>query len=209
MYKEDCNHGEFNDRYFFNHDRKRCEHFHWGGCRSSSENFFIAMGECRELCEAPSRELSQACLEPFDDTYRDSCSADGRYKQYYYFDHAAGACRMFWFGNCRGTGQNIFPSLDSCEWTCVRNRDERISADGRYKQYYYFDHAAGACRMFWFGNCRGTGQNIFPSLDSCEWTCVRNRDERISEIEPYEEFPDPEMNYQCLLPKEIGTCKET
>ncbi|VDK77465.1 unnamed protein product [Cylicostephanus goldi] len=29
------------------------------------------------------------------------------------------------------------------------------------------------------------------------------------EVEPYEELPDSKMNYQCLLPKEIGTCKET
>ncbi|KHJ85215.1 Kunitz/Bovine pancreatic trypsin inhibitor domain protein [Oesophagostomum dentatum] len=58
-YKEDCRHGEYSDRYFFNHERKRCEHFHWGGCQSSSENFFLSMGGCRDLCEEPARELSR------------------------------------------------------------------------------------------------------------------------------------------------------
>ncbi|KHJ89471.1 Kunitz/Bovine pancreatic trypsin inhibitor domain protein [Oesophagostomum dentatum] len=48
-YKEDCRHGEFSDRYFFNHERKRCEHFHWGGCQSSSENFFLSMAGF-EIC---------------------------------------------------------------------------------------------------------------------------------------------------------------
>ncbi|KAK5974562.1 hypothetical protein GCK32_006967 [Trichostrongylus colubriformis] len=104
---------------------KKCEAIHWGGCQSSSQNFFTSATECKELCESPPRELTQSCLEPFNDSYRDSCSTDGRFKQYYYFDLSTSACKMFWFGNCRGTGQNIYPTLESCQWICERRHNER------------------------------------------------------------------------------------
>ncbi|KHJ86816.1 Kunitz/Bovine pancreatic trypsin inhibitor domain protein, partial [Oesophagostomum dentatum] len=103
-YKEDCRHGEFSDRYLFNHERKRCEHFHWGGCQSSSENFFLSVGGCRDLCEEPARELSRKFSEAMNTRI----------------------FMQFKYGNCRGTSQNIFPTLDLCEWTCERRRDERI-----------------------------------------------------------------------------------
>ncbi|EYB92941.1 hypothetical protein Y032_0188g1149 [Ancylostoma ceylanicum] len=218
IYIEDCRHGEFSDRYFFNHNRKRCEHFHWGGCQSSSENFFVDMEQCRELCESPARELSQSCLEPFDDAYRGSCSRDGRYKQHFYFDQAVGACRMFWFGNCRGTSQNIYPTLELCQWTCERRRDERTPAyctdefdekykdsceGGQWRERAYFDQETGECTTFWWDGCTSTSQNFFSDLKACQTLCEH------SGYEPYERMPDPDTKYRCLLPKEIGKCKET
>ncbi|EPB73257.1 Kunitz/Bovine pancreatic trypsin inhibitor domain protein [Ancylostoma ceylanicum] len=155
IYIEDCRHGEFSDRYFFNHNRKRCEHFHWGGCQSSSENFFVDMEQCRELCESPARELSQSCLEPFDDAYRGSCSRDGRYKQHFYFDQAVAYC----------TDEFDEKYKDSCE-------------GGQWRERAYFDV--------------GCAHLKFPLG-----------------YEPYERMPDPDTKYRCLLPKEIGKCKET
>ncbi|KAK6020034.1 Kunitz/Bovine pancreatic trypsin inhibitor domain protein, partial [Ostertagia ostertagi] len=84
--------------------------------------------------------LSESCLEPFNDSYRNSCTSDGRFKQYYYFDLSTNSCRMFWFGNCRGTSQNIYPTLESCQWICERRRDEQVPApcsdafDDKYKE---------------------------------------------------------------------------
>ncbi|WKY11344.1 hypothetical protein Q1695_003144 [Nippostrongylus brasiliensis] len=185
-YKEDCRHGEFTTRYFFNHNLKKCETFYWGGCKSSSQNFFSSLGQCEQLCESPPRELTQACLEPFDDGYRKSCSPDGRFKQYYYFDLGTSTCRMFWFGNCRGTGQNIFPSLESCQWICDRHREERIPAScsdafddkykescrgGQWKEKVYFDHGTGKCTQFWWDGCTSTSQNIFSNMKTCEAHC--------------------------------------
>ncbi|KAK6050064.1 Kunitz/Bovine pancreatic trypsin inhibitor domain protein [Cooperia oncophora] len=185
-YLEDCRHGEFSTRYYFNFGRKKCESIHWGGCQSSSQNFFVTQDQCEQLCESPPRELAQSCLEPFNDGYRDSCSNDGHFKQHYYFDLTSNTCRMFWFGNCRGTGQNIYPTLESCQWICERRHDERVPAscsdafDEKYKEScrggewvekVYFDHGTGKCVQFWWDGCTSPSQNIFSDLKTCQGFC--------------------------------------
>ncbi|XGW02649.1 hypothetical protein V3C99_014581 [Haemonchus contortus] len=215
-YLEDCRHGEFSSRYYFNYGRKKCESIYWGGCQSSSQNFFATLGQCEELCESPSRELAQSCLEPFNDSYRNFC--DGLFKQYYYFDLSTSSCRMFWFGNCRGTGQNIYPSMESCQWICERRRDERVPAscsdafDEKYKESCrggewvekaYFDHGSGKCVQFWWDGCTSPSQNIFNDLKTCQGFCEQPDNEILGEP------PGQETKYRCLQPLEVGTCKET
>uniref|UniRef100_A0A158PC57 Kunitz/Bovine pancreatic trypsin inhibitor domain protein n=1 Tax=Angiostrongylus cantonensis TaxID=6313 RepID=A0A158PC57_ANGCA len=186
VYHEDCRHGEFSDRYYFNHERKECKSFQWGGCQSPSQNFFATLDRCKELCESLPQEFAQSCLEPFDDGYRGSCSSDGRFKEYYYFDHLTSTCQMFWFGNCPGSSHNIYPTLGFCQWICERHRDERkptycsdkfdptyrhSCGDGHWVEKAFFDHETGRCNTFWWDGCISTSQNIFNDLRTCQKLC--------------------------------------
>ncbi|KAE9421576.1 hypothetical protein Angca_004728, partial [Angiostrongylus cantonensis] len=218
VYHEDCRHGEFSDRYYFNHERKECKSFQWGGCQSPSQNFFATLDRCKELCESLPQEFAQSCLEPFDDGYRGSCSSDGRFKEYYYFDHLTSTCQMFWFGNCPGSSHNIYPTLGFCQWICERHRDERkptycsdkfdptyrhSCGDGHWVEKAFFDHETGRCNTFWWDGCISTSQNIFNDLRTCQKLC---------EDQGYEypgKLPDSDTSYRCLLQLAIGTCKET
>ena len=75
--------------------------------------------------------LSEACLEPFDEHYKDQCNG-GRWRQFYFYDREvtfdiyfleeslakARLCRAFWFDGCKGDSQNIFTNYDTCRSVC-------------------------------------------------------------------------------------------
>ncbi|ULT90432.1 hypothetical protein L3Y34_008636 [Caenorhabditis briggsae] len=216
-YLEDCRHGEFTNRFYFDHDRKKCVAFHWGGCQSKSQNFFADMTVCQDLCESPPRELTQACIQPFDKNYENSCSAE-QPQQYYYFDASSGICKMFWFGNCKGENENIFSTLESCQWICERKREERkpaICADkfdhkytescgnSQWKEKWYFDQSSGDCTSFWWDGCTSSSQNIFPDEKSCTSNCKHPGFEISSKL------ASQDSKFRCLEPVEIGNCQET
>ncbi|VDD88243.1 unnamed protein product, partial [Enterobius vermicularis] len=169
-YLKKCWSGPYEKRYFFNHEKKQCELFYYGGCMSTSKNIFLSYDECEDLCETPSYELFTlkfiisiykcikfdstkindicfiffpgACYQPFDFKYEESCSSDGSYKIQYYYDQNAKQCRMFWFGNCKRDSENIFPTLATCQWICER----RILNDIPKKCIDKFDrHYADSC----------------------------------------------------------------
>ncbi|CAB3398665.1 unnamed protein product [Caenorhabditis bovis] len=217
-YLEDCRHGEFTSRFYFDHDRKKCVAFHWGGCQAKSANFFTDMRRCQELCESPPRELTQACVQPFDESYTKSCS-NSRPQQYYYFDMHSGICKLFWFGNCKGENQNIFSTLESCQWICERKREERAPAmcadkfdpkytescsDGKWIEKWYFDQSSGDCVSFWWDGCTSPSQNIFPDEKSCTSNCQHPGFEISSQL-----ATDDGSQYRCLEPVEIGSCQDT
>lgn len=56
-YLKKCWSGPYEKRYFFNHEKKQCELFYYGGCMSTSKNIFLSYDECEDLCETPSYEL--------------------------------------------------------------------------------------------------------------------------------------------------------
>ncbi|CAO4380211.1 unnamed protein product [Caenorhabditis nigoni] len=216
-YLEDCRHGEFTNRFYFDHDRKKCVAFHWGGCQSKSQNFFADMTVCQDLCESPPRDLTQACIQPFDKNYENSCSAE-QPQQYYYFDSSSGICKMFWFGNCKGENENIFSTLESCQWICERKREERkpaICADkfdhkytescgnSQWKEKWYFDQSSGECTSFWWDGCTSSSQNIFPDEKSCTSNCKHPGFEISSKL------ASEDSKFRCLEPVEIGNCQET
>ena len=58
-YEEDCRNGNFEERFRFDHDRKQCDPFWYGGCKSESENIFLDLDKCESLCERPHRDLSR------------------------------------------------------------------------------------------------------------------------------------------------------
>ncbi|CAJ0961766.1 unnamed protein product, partial [Mesorhabditis belari] len=217
-YLGDCRNGKFENRFYFDLNTKQCISFHWGGCRSDSRNFFADFSECQRVCENPPRELVQSCLEPFDNGYEKSCLSDGRYHQYYFYDINTHSCKMFWFGNCRRTNQNIFPSLSTCQWVCERDAHEKKQdacldefdpkyedscGQGIWMEKWRFDHSTGRCKSFWFDQCVSKSQNIFPDEASCKSQCEKPGLNQLSR------FNDTESNFRCLEPKTIGECKET
>ncbi|KAI1713355.1 kunitz/Bovine pancreatic trypsin inhibitor domain-containing protein [Ditylenchus destructor] len=189
-YKDDCMGGRFSVRYYFDHERKQCQIFHYGGCPSafSSRNIFTRYEECIELCETPTKSMSRACSKALDPVYRRPCFNHNVFSQYYYYDHKTESCRMFWYGNCKHSkNENIFSTLQSCQWLCEKRKAQKVPAhclerfDDNYRQAcnqgrqwrrkWYFDHNTGQCRQFWFDGCVGKSQNIFPSQLSCQNTC--------------------------------------
>uniref|UniRef100_A0A0N5AWV6 Kunitz/Bovine pancreatic trypsin inhibitor domain protein n=1 Tax=Syphacia muris TaxID=451379 RepID=A0A0N5AWV6_9BILA len=206
----------YEQRYYFNHEKKQCELFYYGGCSSNSKNIFLTYKECKDLCERPSNELFRACYEPFDHDYEKSCSTDGTYRMQYYYDNEIKQCRMFWYGNCKKTSENIFPTLATCQWICERRKIEEIPRkcidkfDKHYadscnaevwKEKWYFDHTTGLCSPFWYGGCKSDAQNIFDDLDTCLWLCEKPGN---STTIAYMIDDD----YKCLEDLDIGYCDE-
>ncbi|KAJ1367506.1 EGF_CA [Parelaphostrongylus tenuis] len=60
----------------------------------------------------------------------------------------------------------------------------------------------GKCAIFWWDGCISTSQNIFNDLKTCRKLC-EDQGYEISE-----QLPDPDTNFRCLMPLEIGSCKE-
>ncbi|TKR86954.1 hypothetical protein L596_011446 [Steinernema carpocapsae] len=218
-YKSDCNKGRFEQRYYFDHKTKSCTIFYYGRCISSSKNIFVDYSECKELCETPGKELLRSCSQPFDHSYQQSCSADGQFQQYYYYDHGTQSCRMFWYGNCRGSNENIFPTIHTCQWLCERKSEEKIPMhcldkfDTRYEQscgigawreMWFFDHASGMCKNFWYDDCISASQNIFSSKENCQNLCELPA----LPYEPPATQKREEESYRCLEEREVGHCRE-
>ncbi|PIO73989.1 Kunitz/Bovine pancreatic trypsin inhibitor domain protein, partial [Teladorsagia circumcincta] len=96
---------------------KKCQLLYWGGCQSSSQNFFTSLDQCEDLCESPPRELAPPCSDAFDDKYKESCRG-GEWVEKVYFDHGTGKCVHFWWDGCTSPSQNIFNDLKTCQSFC-------------------------------------------------------------------------------------------
>ncbi|CAI4220842.1 unnamed protein product, partial [Auanema sp. JU1783] len=144
--------------------------------------------------------------------------AEGRFQQFYYFDHSSHTCKMFWYGNCKGENQNVFPSLETCQWICERHVEERIPShcatkfdvkyqescgNGEWQEKWFFDQLTGECSSFWWDGCTSSSQNIFPDQQSCKRHCVHPGYAVESRL------PDPQTKFRCLEPIEVGNCRET
>ncbi|KIH58268.1 Kunitz/Bovine pancreatic trypsin inhibitor domain protein, partial [Ancylostoma duodenale] len=89
---------------------------------------------------------------------------------------------------------------------CTDKFDEKYKDScegGQWRERAFFDQEAGECATFWWDGCTSTSQNFFSDLKACQSVCEHPGHE------PYERMPDPDTKYRCLLPKEIGKCKET
>uniref|UniRef100_A0A914CXM6 Uncharacterized protein n=1 Tax=Acrobeloides nanus TaxID=290746 RepID=A0A914CXM6_9BILA len=85
---------------------------------------------CQWLCEEQPRYSSKACMEPFDEHYRDECNG-GKWKQQYFYDKSIKKCSAFWFDGCTGTSQNLFQDEITCIETCERAANEYDEAHRR------------------------------------------------------------------------------
>ncbi|KJH52303.1 Kunitz/Bovine pancreatic trypsin inhibitor domain protein [Dictyocaulus viviparus] len=149
-------------------------------------------------------------MNPFDHVYLEDCR-HGEFSDRYYFNNQL-------FGNCPSTGQNIYPTLELCQWICERRRDQRTSVscidrfdttykdscgNGQWIEKSYFDHETERCQTFWWDGCISESQNIFMDLKSCQKHCENPG------FDSSKRLPEPDKKYRCLLPLMIGTCKET
>uniref|UniRef100_A0A7E4W475 Kunitz/Bovine pancreatic trypsin inhibitor domain protein n=1 Tax=Panagrellus redivivus TaxID=6233 RepID=A0A7E4W475_PANRE len=232
-YLGDCRNGAFEIRYYFNHAAKRCDSFYFGGCRSESRNLFMDLGECQSVCETAPKDITAYCRQPFDPQYKKLCNKGGHYTQYYYFDQATDSCKMFWYGNCKSTSQNIFATIETCQWLCERKRDHKVPRHcqdkfdskyreacngGKWVERYFFDHLNGQCRPFWYDGCISDSENIFTSKESCVSLCeaptasattaLTTTTTTTTEMPQISQVELEKESIRCLEPLAVGNCKE-
>ncbi|KAI6213144.1 hypothetical protein M3Y94_00115600 [Aphelenchoides besseyi] len=222
-YLDNCNNGRFELRYFFNHERKDCELFYYGGCKSKSKNIFDSYNTCQELCSTASRYTTKACLQPFDPVYRDSCDRrTGTYALYYYYDQSTQACRSFWYGNCKGKSENLFADLKTCQWLCETKPEQKVPNNcldrfdenyrkpcnrGAWTKRWYFEHESGQCKSFFYDGCVGQSQNIFMEEEDCKNLCELPALPTEGTIEAISEASAEEKEaHRCFEPLSIGNC---
>ncbi|XGW06263.1 hypothetical protein V3C99_016516 [Haemonchus contortus] len=116
-YRNQCLNGNWQQRYYFDHASLTCRQFWYDGCRSDSRNMFEDHLTCQWLCESQPMYKSRACLQDFDNHYRDQCNG-GRWRQQYYFDRNVKRCIPFWYDGCTGESENLFQDEMSCLVTC-------------------------------------------------------------------------------------------
>ncbi|KAI6198389.1 Nidogen-2 [Aphelenchoides fujianensis] len=139
--RQQCSRGEWQQRYFFDHDSLTCQLFWFDGCQSSSKNVFDDLLTCQWLCSEQTRYKTRACLEEFDEHYRDECNG-GMWRQNYYFDKQKKRCVPFWYDGCTGSSANLFPDLQSCMQTCETSVGEAASDSIRQKIPFGGQHSA-------------------------------------------------------------------
>ncbi|CAD5222673.1 unnamed protein product [Bursaphelenchus okinawaensis] len=221
-YMDNCDNSHYRIKYYFNHHSKQCELFYYGGCRSQSRNIFDSYKDCQDLCHTPTRLTGDVCEQPFDPVYRDSCTRNGSYAQYYFYEQYSQSCKMFWYGNCKGKSQNIFSNLETCKWLCEKKTEQKVAAncldrfDDSYKKAcnngvwtkrWYFDHKTGSCHEFWYDGCVGKSQNIFVDQETCTSLCeapaLPTQGNEIAIAEKVNEEKEAE---RCLEPLIVGSC---
>ncbi|GMT09959.1 hypothetical protein PFISCL1PPCAC_1256, partial [Pristionchus fissidentatus] len=116
-YRNQCQAGNWQQRYYFDHASLTCRQFWYDGCRSNSRNMFDDALTCQWLCEAQPMYKSKSCLEDFDHRYKEMCNG-GKWRQQWYFDRNNKKCVPFWYDGCKGNTQNLFPDELSCLKTC-------------------------------------------------------------------------------------------
>ncbi|CAI5453462.1 unnamed protein product [Caenorhabditis angaria] len=116
-YRNQCLHGHWEQRYYFDHASLTCRQFWFDGCRSDSRNIFDDHLTCQWLCESQPMYKSRSCLEDFDPALRGECNG-GRWRHQWYFDKNTKKCYPFWYDGCKGSNENIFQDEMSCLVTC-------------------------------------------------------------------------------------------
>lgn len=132
----------------------------------------------------------------------------------YYYDSATGICKQFFYGGCRGNGNN-YKTEGECILTCVTkesldralvgfteevkspcNQEKTVGRCRAKKPAYYFDKASKTCRLFFYGGCGGNA-NRFSTLGDCINTC------------DVDENAMRELRLVCAKPREQDTCEDT
>ncbi|XP_035221980.1 papilin-like isoform X2 [Stegodyphus dumicola] len=148
-------------RYFYDQNEGTCKNFTYGGCGGNSNNFYTEE-ECRENCEATS-VCEQAKM---------AGTCTGAFRRYY-FNKLSGQCELFVYGGCGGNGNN-FLTKEHCESLCVApsvcEQEKKVGpCKGNFRRFY-FNRLTRQCESFFYGGCRGNGNN-FLSKAQCESSC--------------------------------------
>ncbi|KAI5748262.1 hypothetical protein M8J77_023592 [Diaphorina citri] len=173
-------------KWYYDKDRKQCGQFHYGGCPGNN-NRFDSRQECEALCGE--KDTGNPCEQPIE---RGDCN--GNYPRWA-FNKEAKSCEQFYYGGCKGNGNN-FQSESACLEKCLhpgRTRDECLlprapgSCSNKISRWY-FDQSQNRCMPFYFTGCDGNGNN-FESRQACETSC-----------------PPRVAKDICLQPAVIGDC---
>ncbi|VDK52925.1 unnamed protein product [Anisakis simplex] len=161
-YKNQCLHGDWQQRYYFDHASMTCRLFWYDGCSSKSRNIFEDLLTCQWLCEEQPIYKSRSCLETFDEHYKDECNG-GRWKKQFYFDKQNKKCVAFWYDGCTGESQNIFQDEITCIQLCEQPQNK--------------DRTFGYNRGDLCNNLEPNMTNICETANPCEnnGTCLFDR----------------------------------
>uniref|UniRef100_A0A0N4Z8W7 Kunitz/Bovine pancreatic trypsin inhibitor domain protein n=1 Tax=Parastrongyloides trichosuri TaxID=131310 RepID=A0A0N4Z8W7_PARTI len=118
-YRNQCLSGRWQQRYYFDHATLTCKLFWYDGCKGDSRNMFEDLLTCQWLCEETPKYKIKACLEDFDDRYREECNG-GRWRQQFFYNKKTRKCTSFWYDGCKGDSQNIFQDEETCHEMCER-----------------------------------------------------------------------------------------
>ncbi|XP_067326953.1 kunitz-type serine protease inhibitor bitisilin-3-like [Anolis sagrei] len=101
-------------RYYYNHNRKQCESFIYGGCLGNG-NKFPTPGNCEQRCKVSKASPTLCSIPPS----KGPCP--NRLTRYYYNQNRK-QCETFIYGGCEGNG-NAFETLESCEKWCKVSKE--------------------------------------------------------------------------------------
>ncbi|XP_077584107.1 carboxypeptidase inhibitor SmCI-like [Stigmatopora nigra] len=194
------------DRYFFDVDTGRCEHFEYGGC-GGNENNFETLEACREMCVV-SADKNPCHLPRAEGPCRGLLTR-------YFFDDQSQQCKRFYYGGCFGNANN-FNSMSDCEAKCHQKEksvtptpisDQGLvnSTMGQTKspilvqptvvkqvdmcfkpvergtcdgnlRRFAYNATSGRCHEFSYSGCGGNDNN-FNHRRLCFKKCIRNRND--------------------------------
>ncbi|KAG1650386.1 Papilin [Nymphon striatum] len=177
---------EYQERYYYDDNEKRCRRFIYGGCDGNENNF-----QTRESCEA-------SCISAVPTTAPDFKTGKSFILQliimnkycfldyeigpctdsaiYWYYDYKTGICDRFYFSGCDGN-QNRFKSRSECEQKCGNAQElcelpKIIGTCSQKFMQWYYDSASDNCFEFFYSGCRGN-RNRFNSMSECNAQCLK------------------------------------
>ncbi|XP_020788989.1 tissue factor pathway inhibitor 2 isoform X2 [Boleophthalmus pectinirostris] len=157
-------------RFYYNTQTQKCEHFYYGGCQGNANNFRTYQ-ECHKTCFRIPRVPAPCRLPQEPGPCRSLLSR-------YFFNMSSLQCEPFYYGGCHGNA-NRFLHLTSCSDLCSPTRDvpvlcrdplDKGTCSASIPRFYY-DARSRSCLQFLYSGCGGSSNN-FVSRDSCMDVCA-------------------------------------
>lgn len=137
---------QWQTRYYYNQDARRCEPFTYGGCQGNG-NRFNSESECQSICithEEPTNNQNKGKMQRISSGLLDFCIFFFIFFFVFLYPPVAVCTLPVLVGKC----------LDSQE----------------YHKRWYYDDSRGNCVSFIYSGCAGN-QNNFRSFESCTEYC--------------------------------------
>ncbi|KAI2660838.1 Tissue factor pathway inhibitor [Labeo rohita] len=180
------------ERFYFDTDTGRCEHFEYGGCQGNANNF-ETLQECEKMCLV--KENKSPCL------LEDEPGPCRGLVPRYFFDYKSQECKRFFYGGCLGNANN-FKTIKQCQEKCLSASNhmeknapfkpeeevvkpkteplakhvDRGDCDGSERRYVH-NPRTGRCQMFRYTGCGGN-KNNFVHKRHCMKTCMKDHSRR-------------------------------